>query len=368
MTTDRLPLSALLSQTLVAFTVEFDNEFEHQMPHRTSRNPRPGPRGRPWLVSQAMWSNFMRYLPADGLPLGQLGDLAGLVNLNGLLRWRYLEVLPDPGPRIDRRLPDQLIRPSAAGRAAQRIWAPLGATIHERWSGRFGQETIATLVTALSALADRIGRTLPDYLPVIAPTQGGMLRLPEHLDRPEPVDDSSAPDLSVLLSHVLLAFTDECERTAPISLPIGANTLRVLGDDGIRVRDLPVLTGVSKEANATAIGFLERQGWVTQEVDRSGTRGKVVLLTSKGRVVRRQFIDRVGNTEEEWIARHGSGELPVLRSGLESLAATDAATGSPRLWTALTPYPDGWRASVSEPKVLPQYPMVLHRGGYPDGS
>jgi hypothetical protein len=27
-----LPLSALLSQTLVAYTVEFDNEFEHQIP------------------------------------------------------------------------------------------------------------------------------------------------------------------------------------------------------------------------------------------------------------------------------------------------------------------------------------------------
>jgi hypothetical protein len=32
----RLPLSALLSQVLVAFTIECDNEFERQMPHRTS--------------------------------------------------------------------------------------------------------------------------------------------------------------------------------------------------------------------------------------------------------------------------------------------------------------------------------------------
>ena len=32
----RLPLSALLSQVLVAFTIECDNEFERQVPHRTS--------------------------------------------------------------------------------------------------------------------------------------------------------------------------------------------------------------------------------------------------------------------------------------------------------------------------------------------
>jgi hypothetical protein len=34
----RLPLTALLSQVLVAFTIEFDNEFERQMPHRTTRH------------------------------------------------------------------------------------------------------------------------------------------------------------------------------------------------------------------------------------------------------------------------------------------------------------------------------------------
>ena len=32
------------------------------------------------------------------------------------------------------------------------------------------------------------------------------------------------------------------------------------------------------------------------------------------------------------------------------------------------PYPDNWRASVRRPATLPHFPMVLHRGGYPDGS
>jgi len=45
----------------------------------------------------------------------------------------------------------------------------------------------------------------------------------------------------------------------------------------------------------------------------------------------------------------------------------------------LQPYPDGWRASkayaartqavIDDPTAaLPHYPMVLHRGGWPDGS
>jgi len=33
------------------------------------------------------------------------------------------------------------------------------------------------------------------------------------------------------------------------------------------------------------------------------------------------------------------------------------------------PYPDNWRAAVQQaPGALPHYPMVLHRGGYPEGS
>ena len=38
------------------------------------------------------------------------------------------------------------------------------------------------------------------------------------------------------------------------------------------------------------------------------------------------------------------------------------------LFQGLEPYPDNWRASVRRPVTLPYYPMVLHRGGYPDGS
>ena len=38
------------------------------------------------------------------------------------------------------------------------------------------------------------------------------------------------------------------------------------------------------------------------------------------------------------------------------------------LFGVLEPYLDGWRAAVPKPEVLPHFPMVLHRGGFPDGS
>jgi GntR family transcriptional regulator len=60
-----LPLTALLSQVLVAFTIEADNELEHRLPHRTTRGPAASSRRGPWLVSLVMWSNFLRFVSAD---------------------------------------------------------------------------------------------------------------------------------------------------------------------------------------------------------------------------------------------------------------------------------------------------------------
>ncbi len=67
-----VPLSALLSHAYMAWTIEFDNEFEHRMPHRTAAGVSFQGRSGPWLVSMAMWSNFMRYVEPDGQPLSDL--------------------------------------------------------------------------------------------------------------------------------------------------------------------------------------------------------------------------------------------------------------------------------------------------------
>ena len=89
-----LRFSALLSQALVAFTIEFDNESEHQLPHRTTWGPAAHSGRGPWLVSLAMWADFMRFLPAAGVPLREVADLVPLTNLAGLERWGYVTVGP----------------------------------------------------------------------------------------------------------------------------------------------------------------------------------------------------------------------------------------------------------------------------------
>jgi hypothetical protein len=56
-----------------------------------------------------------------------------------------------------------------------------------------------------------------------------------------------------------------------------------------------------------------------------------------------------------------------LRDLLEVIVQDGSAAHSP-LFAGLNPYPEGWRAKVRKPETLPHFPVVSHRGGFPDGS
>ncbi len=92
------PLSTLLSQALVAFTIEYDNEFERRMPHRTTAHgAKGGARQGPWLVSLVLWFNCMRFVGDEGVTVAELTSRARTkTNLNGMSRWGYVVVAPDP--------------------------------------------------------------------------------------------------------------------------------------------------------------------------------------------------------------------------------------------------------------------------------
>jgi hypothetical protein len=89
----------------------------------------------------------------------------------------------------------------------------------------------------------------------------------------------------------------------------------------------------------------------------------VVFLTAKGENARNTYFQLVTEIEDRWQARFGKANLDELRKSLEHLVCHGSS-----LLDALVPYPEGWRASLPKLSVLPHYPMVLHRGGFPDGS
>jgi hypothetical protein len=93
---------------------------------------------------------------------------------------------------------------------------------------------------------------------------------------------------------------------------------------------------------------------------------KRARLTPKGQKAQKALARLHADAAQRWETRR-------LRSALERvLGHADLARG-------LEPQPGGWRASdpyvarteaiLAEPRsALPHYPMVLHRGGWPDGS
>jgi len=164
-----LPLSALLSQVLVAFTVEADNETEHRLPHRTSNRGRaPGsPPGAPWLTSLLMYENCLRHLPDTGITIAELHARARTgTNLDGMRRWRYVRYSPDPGPG-KRPRPDTLIRPTVWGIEARDTWRTVLPEVESRWRDRLGPEEFTALRAALTELAARLDPSLPDCLPIL---------------------------------------------------------------------------------------------------------------------------------------------------------------------------------------------------------
>ena len=247
-------------------------------------------------------------------------------------------------------------------------WRPLTGTIEKRWRQRFGEDAISHLRASLQALTNQLNGELPECLPILG--YGLFSKEAQQQQRTPLAGDRAAASeqpLPTLLSKVLLAFAIEFERDSEVSLAISANVLRLLNKDRVCVRDLPRLAAVSKEAIAMSLSFLEKRGYAVIEPESPGSRTKVLLLTPKGGHAQRAYYELVWAIEERWRSSFGRENVRAVRESLERLVGEPTAQMSP-LFRGLEPYPDGWRASVPRPEGLPHYPMILHRGGFPDGS
>jgi len=237
----------------------------------------------------------------------------------------------------------------------------------ERWRAHLGDDAVERLHLALATVFARLPIDPPAFVPVVYPTQNGRAEVaPPGPPTHHPVGHDTA-DLITLLAGVLVSFTLDDEAVSKLSLAISANTLRVLDREPTRLRDLPRRTGVSKEGNAMCTGFLVRRECAVIEPDPTATRGKVIRLTDKGVRARANDERNLAETEERWRATFGAPALGALRAALEPLVGDGTLASSP-LAPGLRPEPGNWRASIRTPETLPHYPMVLHRGGFPDGS
>jgi hypothetical protein len=342
-------LVTALSRAFVAFTIEVDNEFESRMPHRTAADRGDQSKKGPWLTSLTYYSNYLRRIPDDGCPASALargvGDdrqsIAG--RLGELHRWGYVRVLPDEADSRDR-----LVVPTRWGILARDTWEPLEALVEERWRARFGSDIVDSLRAGLTALP--IDEDLPMGFPILAWDRVRGLRSAE---------TSVNAGLSTLLARAILSMARDFDHESPLSLSTTQNLVRAI-DGRVAVRDLPLRCGISKEAIAIGVGRLVRSGLAVQSEN-----PRTVELTARGRAASRSSLEQRAELDARW------GESTDLGGTLVDVVV-------PRLAEGLEPPPDGWRAhppyltqtraTLGDPEAaLPAFPMVSHRGGYPDG-
>lgn len=318
------PLSALLSQILVAFTVEFDNEFERQI----AEAGHPGAR-----LSLVVWSNLIRFIPPGGISVRELLANSLLeqteikLMLGCLERWGFVALRPgsgqqSPSVRLRGAFPvrdgfgsgrginsDWIVRlTQARGEKAQEIWPPLFDLIESRWRKRFGADEIARLRDCLAHIADQVEVKLPHGFTDIRHRK---CAFPTRRTR-----DSGKFSLPTLLAQVLFAFAIEFERESAAPLALCANAIRVLGGNPIRESEIPRLTGSSPETSG--IGW-QLKPYIVVERDPTTSRGKVVRLSSRGLEAQRQYGRLVVEIEKRWQGRFGKEHVEKLRDSLQAL-------------------------------------------------
>jgi hypothetical protein len=347
---DRTPLSALLSWVWVAHTIEIDNAFEAVSVERVGRCVR---------ISLPMWTNGLRHMDEEGVTVDQLRARARAgCNIGGLERWGWISV---GAQGIGRRVGygthrgvtgDTVVRPTRAGHYARRAWPQVVDRVAARWRTRFGGEVIAALEQALLARPAPAG-ALPWSPPEVSPAHGFRSHV---LDVGAGTDEDERP-LAALLGQALTGVALEHERDAEVSLPLGANLLRVVGSDTVPMRELPRLSGISKQAVSMAVAYVHRRGLATTSSERG------LSLTRDGLDALDGYRDRCAQVDQ-----------PGLRAALDGVLTQTSAlaaglTPLPGCWRGENPYLAQTRRLLADPTAaLPWQPMVLHRAGWPDGS
>ena len=360
------PLIALLSQALVAFTIEADNVFEERMPHRTAADRGNPAATGPWLTSLTYWANYLRRMPDEGITARDLargaGDDAASIKsrLDELRRWRYVTLKPD-GTDVGATI----VIPTENGRRARDTWAPIDELVTGRWRERFSAATDDLLRLVAGAPAD-----LPAGFPITAwsrTTRTRTIPAPSTSGASTigaPTTGLPATGLYSGLARTVLALAREFDAGEGLSLAVTLDFARIVPTDGAPVRELPLLAGVSKEAIAIQVGRLESAGHGAVVRDSAGT--KRFALTSDGIEERDAARARLDAHEARWAAT--SGPLRDALTGIVGDRMSGGLHPPTTGWRATGPYRAQTAAIVADPAAaLPWFPMVSHRGGYPDG-
>ncbi|HEV2262104.1 MAG TPA: MarR family transcriptional regulator [Candidatus Rubrimentiphilum sp.] len=160
---NRLPLSALLSQALIAFTMEFDQQLSAHYRNAAKRE----------VPSLAMWENVLRFVGAEGIDQRRLPELSGISKsavhsmLATLERHGWVVTKPSPA---DKRA--KIVRLTPRGHKLWAVWEHAVAAAEANWRQRFGKSRIGELRQSLETITKQFEVELPHY-PMAMAHRGG---------------------------------------------------------------------------------------------------------------------------------------------------------------------------------------------------
>jgi hypothetical protein len=332
-------------------TIGLDNELEQRKAHTTTMGLKHGlPANGPWLVSWSSWANLLRFVPPEGISLQDLRACPGVSERYlggknpGLIRWGYVT------------LSGGVVRPTSDLRdASERIFPHLPDLVETKWADLLGARTVDQLKEVLGELLCQVDEELPHYLPQVDNLMWTRWR--PSAPRVEAIGDLRLVDR---LAQALLLYTLEHESASEIPLTMAANLVRVIGEEGAPKTELVRRSGISKEAMAFLTGWRQRPRLSVESA-------RTLTLTDAGRNAKSEYETLVQTIEHLWAKQFGGEVTRRLRSALEQVVVDETLDRSPL--AQLVKAPEGcWRSWVKTPETLPHFPMILHRGGYPDGS
>lgn len=103
--------------------------------------------------------------------------------------------------------------------------------------------------------------------------------------------------------------------------------LRFPGVDGMRPGEAAELAGLSKQAVNDLLGELERSGYLERKPHPADGRGRVVLLTQRGRSLQHTTHQISRELEAGWAAQVGRQRIASLKQTLEDMI-TASSRGS----------------------------------------
>jgi DNA-binding MarR family transcriptional regulator len=325
------PLSALLSQILVAYTVELDSEFERRMLETQTAAH----------LSLVVWLNVLQFLADGPVSVRTLAarSLAADEQVKAVLgcleRWGFIVL--QPGERAGfgsgRGIrADWPVRLTVNGETAAKLWPSLLPEIDARWSKRFGDDA-ARLRRSLEAIEPQIDLELPQGLP------GALLKLPEY--GPRKSDAEGGLPLPVLLSRVLLAFALDFERESQTPISLCANAIRVLSDEPAPESEIPKRTGCSVET--AGLGW-QHKPYIVVERDPARGRGRFVRLSEAGIKAQQEYYACTRDVEETWGKRFRAATKEIRQALTNLLLRGELSEG-------LKPPPGTIRAGTQTPAL-----------------